>query len=384
MIYLDNAATSFPKAPGLAQAMVEHITNVAGNTGRSSYSGSVHNSMLIYETRDKLAQLLNSNDSSRFIFTKNATEALSIAILGSIKMGDNILISPLEHNSVMRPLSYLQVTKKINIHTFKLDDDMQVDMDDLIHQLNTNKINKVISTLTSNVSGTILPLEKINNICKKFSIDLIVDASQYVGYAPLDLTSLDAKAICFPGHKGLLGPSGTGVLWLGKDFQPHPLTFGGTGSKSESINQPDFLPDKYESGTPNITGICGLSTALDYLLDQGLANIRKKRVDVYTYLLDQITGIEEILIHGNQEIERQIGLLSFNIKDVPCSQVTYLLDRKNIAVRMGLHCAPQAHKFLETYKLGGSVRISPSSFTSKEEIDITIKTLKEIIYGFKR
>lgn len=384
MIYLDNAASSFPKAPGVSQALADHINNIAGNTGRSSYSGAVTNSLMIFETREKLAQLLNTGDSSRFIFTQNASHALNIAILGSVKAGDNILISPLEHNSVMRPLSYLQEHLAINIHTFKLKDNMDIDWEDFSQQIKSKKINKIITILASNVTGSILPIEKIASFCINSSIDLIVDASQYVGYAPLNLAKLNAQAICFPGHKGLLGPSGTGLLWLGDDFNPQALTFGGTGSKSESIIQPDFLPDKYEAGTPNITGIFGLSKALDYLLDYGLNKILEKRRQIYTYLLEKIADIDEIIIYSNQDIDRQIGLLSFNIKEMPCSKVTYQLDKKDIAVRMGLHCAPQAHRFINTYDLGGCVRMSPSSFTSEREIDTTVKTLKEIIYGFKR
>ncbi len=384
MIYLDNAATSFPKAPGLGKAIANHIEHVAGNTGRSSYSGAIKNSLLIFETREKLAELLNANDSSRFIFTKNATEALNSAILGSVKKAEKILISPLEHNSVMRPLTYLQAKRNIEIHSFKLDKNFNIDWLDFEYQLENHKIDKVITTIASNVSGSILPVNKISNICQKYNIDLIIDASQYVGYMPFDTSTVKAKAICFPGHKGLLGPSGTGLLYIADDFIFEPLTFGGTGSKSESIKQPDFLPDKYESGTPNISGICGLSTALDYLLEQGLDKIRNKRKEIYLYLLEQIRNLEEVIIYSNQDLERQIGILSFNIENMTPSEVTYQLDKKDIAVRMGLHCAPLAHKFINTYDIGGNVRISPSSFTSKEEIDITIKTLKEIIYGFKR
>lgn len=384
MIYLDNAATSYPKAPGVAEGIAWHINNSAGNTGRSSYKASVNNSLMIYETREKLADLLHCSDSSRIIFTNNATHALNMVILGSIKTGEKILVSPLEHNSVMRPLSYLKQTQNIEILTYKMNQDFTIDWLDFESQLKNNKIDKVITTISSNVTGTILPLEEISKLCSKYKIPLIIDASQYVGYHDLDLSNVEVSAVCFPGHKGLLGPSGTGALWFKEGFEFHALSFGGTGSKSESIFQPDFLPDKYEAGTLNICGIYGLSLALDYLIQEGIKNIREQRKEIISYLLRSLSEIDEAIIYSNKDLARQIGVISFNLKNITCSEVTYELDKKDIAVRMGLHCSPQAHKFIGTFDLGGTVRLSPGSFTRKEEIDQTIKILKEMIYGFKR
>ncbi len=384
MIYLDNAATSYPKAPGLGQGIAWHINNIAGNTGRSSYSGAVYNSKLIYETREKLSDLLGCPDSSQFIFTNNATHALNTAILGSIEAGERILVSPLEHNSVMRPLTYLQEKIDVKVFYYKLNKEFEVDWKNFQLQLQHNKITKVITTICSNVTGTILPVKQISELCACHRIPLIIDASQYIGYKKFDLTEIQASAVCFPGHKGLLGPSGTGLLWLNPDFHLDPIMFGGTGSKSDSIHQPNFLPDKYESGTPNISGLYGLSLALDYINKQGFENISKAREEIVGYLFHKIQEIEEIIIYSNLDLARQVGVLSFNQRNIPCSEVTHQLDRNEIAVRMGLHCAPQAHKFIGTYDLGGTVRISPSSFTTVEEIDKTIKILKEISYGFKR
>lgn len=384
MIYLDNAATSFPKAPGVAEGIAWHLNNVAGNTGRSSYKGAVQNSMMIYEAREKLAELLNCSDSSRIIFTNNATHSLNMVILGSIKAGERVLVSPLEHNSVMRPLSDLQQTKNIEVFTYKMNEELRIDWDDFESQLKNNNIDKVITTVCSNVTGTILPLQKISHMCAQYKIPLIVDAAQYVGYKDLDLSTLDISALCFPGHKGLLGPSGTGALWFKEGFEFTSLTFGGTGSRSESIRQPDFLPDKYESGTINISGIYGLSIALDYLIQKKIKNIREQRKEIITYLFKGMKEIEEVIVYSNKDIDRQIGVLSFNLKNIPCSEVTRQLDKEDIAVRMGLHCSPQAHKVIGTLQMGGTVRMSPGSFTTMEELDQTIKKLKEIIYGFKK
>lgn len=384
MIYLDNAATSFPKAPGVSVGIAWHINNIAGNTGRSSYQGAVKNSTIIYETREKLAEVIGCLDSTQIIFTNNATHALNMVILGSVKVGEKILVSPLEHNSVMRPLSYLQQSKNIEIFTYKMNQDFQVDLADFDYQLKHHNINKVITTICSNVTGTIFPIKEISQLCSKHQIPLIVDAAQFVGYEEIDLRDLEISALCFPGHKGLLGPSGTGALWFREDFEFQPLTFGGTGSKSDSLFQPDFSPDKYESGTMNISGIYGLSLALDYILQEKIKNIREQRKEIIAYLFQKIKDIEELIIYSNQDLDRQIGVISFNVQSIPCSEVTYQLDRSDIAVRMGLHCASQAHKFLGTIALGGTVRLSPSCFTTKSEIDLTIKTLKEIIYEFKR
>lgn len=384
MIYLDNAATAFPKAPGVAEGLAWHLNNVAGNTGRSSYKGAIKNSLMIYEAREKLAELLNCSDSSRIIFTNNATHSLNMVILGSIKQGERVLVSPLEHNSVMRPLSYLRQNREVEIITYKLNNNFEVDWDDFQFQLKHNKIDKVITTICSNVTGTIFPLQRISELCYKYKIPLIVDAAQYVGYKELDLKKLELSALCFPGHKGLLGPSGTGVLWFKEGFEFEPLMQGGTGSRSESILQPDFLPDKYESGTMNISGVYGLSLALDYLMKEGIGKLREQKKEIIGYLLKRMNEIEEAVIYSNTDLDRQIGVISFNFRDISCSEVTSLLDKKDIAVRMGLHCSPQAHKFIGTSELGGTVRISPSSFTTLDEIDQTIKILKEIIYGFKR
>lgn len=381
MIYLDNAATSFPKAPGVAEGVAWQINNVAGNPGRASYKSSLKIDSVICDVREKIVELLKLEDSSQVIITHNATHALNMVILGSIKPNETILISPLEHNSVMRPLSFLQQNRNIKLEYYKLGRDFTPDFEDLTEKLRSGSIDKVITTVCSNVTGTILPLQEISKICKANKIPLIVDASQLVGYEELDFSTISVSAICFPGHKGLLAPSGTGILWLAKDFEIDPLYFGGTGSRSGSILQPDFTPDKYESGTVNISGIYGLNIALDYLMKESVKKVRSTKNEIVEYLLTKMNELEEIIIYSNQDLARQIGVISFNCVGTTCSDVARFLDKQDIAVRMGLHCSPQAHQFINTLKLGGTVRLSPSYFTTQTEIDITINKLKEMIYG---
>lgn len=381
MIYLDNAATSFPKAPGVAESVAWQINNVAGNPGRASYKSSLKIDSVIYDVREKIIELLKLEDSSQVIITHNATHALNMVILGSIKSNETILISPLEHNSVMRPLSFLQQNRNIKLEYYKLDKNFNLDFEDFREKLQAGNIDKVITTACSNVTGTILPLQEISKICQTNKVPLIVDASQLIGYEELDFSTIPVSAICFPGHKGLLAPSGTGVLWLAKDFEIEPLYFGGTGSRSASISQPEFTPDRYESGTVNISGIYGLNIALDYLIKESVKKVRSAKNEVVEYLLAKMNEVEEIVIYSNQDLARQIGVISFNCVGTTCSEVARFLDKQDIATRMGLHCSPQTHQFINTLKLGGTVRLSPSYFTTQTEIDITINKLKEMIYG---
>lgn len=384
MIYLDNAATSFPKAPGVAEGVAWQLTNVAGNPGRASYKSSLKIDSVIFDVREKLTDLLKLEDSSQIILTHNATHALNMVILGSIKANETVLISPLEHNSVMRPLTYLQQNRNIKLEYYKLDKNFNLDFADFTEKIKSGKIDKVITTACSNVTGTILPLLEISRICKDHQVPLIVDASQLVGYEELDFSKIPVSAVCFPGHKGLLAPSGTGALWLAKEFEIEPLYFGGTGSRSSSLAQPEFTPDRYESGTVNITGIYGLNIALDYVMNESVKKMRSTKNEIVEHLLTKLNEIEEVVTYSNQDLLRQIGVISFNCVGVSCSEVARYFDRQNIAVRMGLHCSPQTHQFLDTLRVGGTVRLSPSYFTTKTEIDTTIIKLKEMIYGFNK
>ncbi len=384
MIYLDNAATSFPKAPGVGQAIAYHLNNIAGNAGRSSYKSAVKSSLFIFELRELIAQIIGVKKSSNIILTNNATQGLNTVILGSIKPDDVVMTTPLEHNSVERPLSYLKERRGISVCRIALNSDFSIDLDKFEEDLVQKAVNKVVFNACSNVTGSILAYQDIAAICYKHDIDFILDASQVVGYKHLNINPDHYSAICFPGHKGLLGPTGTGAFYFNDNFSFEPLSFGGTGSKSQDITQPNFCPDKYESGTLNMCGFYGLLTSLKYILSEGLDKIESKKREITGYFLDRLKTIQEVIIYSNQDLERQIGVISINVEGAFCSQIAKFLDKKEIAIRMGLHCAPNAHRFINTFDLGGTIRFSPGYFTTKEEIDNTINTLKEIIYDIRR
>jgi cysteine desulfurase family protein len=385
MIYLDNAATSYPKAPGVAEAVADHLLNFAGNVGRTSYKSSVNSSLAIYDLRESLASILGVGNSSRIILTNNATQALNTVILGAVENNDTILTTPFEHNSVLRPLTYLKVNRNIKIHNISIErNSLNIDIVKFEQDLKEKSIDKVIMTACSNVTGTIFPFPEIAEICYKHNIPFILDASQLVGYKKLNLLEDHYSAICFPGHKGLLGPTGTGAFWLHPNFNVSPLLYGGTGSKSDSIIQPEFMPDKYESGTLNLCGFYGLMTALNYINKIGMDKIESMKKNIISYLINSLKEIDEVIIYSNTDLEHQIGVLSINLNNIDCSRFTRELDRRDIASRMGLHCAPNSHRFLGTFDNGGTVRLSPSIFTLPEEIDKTIETIKEIIYEFRR
>ncbi len=374
MIYLDNAATSYPKAPGVAPAVAEFITSIGANAGRSSYRTAREASRIIYETRKLLAELLETSSEDRICFCLNTTQALNIAIKGLIKPGNTILTSPLEHNSVMRPLRWLESHQAVIIKQFRIKD-YEIDWQYLEEQMN-KKPDLLIFTAASNVNGYVLPYQEIARRARRRNIPVILDAAQIIGSLPVK--SDDYDVVCFPGHKGLLGPMGTGGLFVGKNVEIDSLIQGGTGSRSTEEFQPEELPDRLESGTPNIPGICGLKAGLEFILKTSLITIREKKRSITNYLLQELAAIEEINIHSQLSQEIQCGVVSITSRRWSISELAWELDKAEIASRMGLHCAPSAHKTIGTYNSGGTLRLSPGYFNTKEEIDQIISLLKEL------
>lgn len=376
MIYLDNAATSFPKAPGVGQAVYDYLSRVGANAGRASYKSAREASGLLFEARENLAALLGVSDDAQICFTSNATEALNTVILGAVKSGDTVLTSRLEHNSVMRPLRWLEATKDVKIIQFGLDENGDVNLDEFRDKLLFTP-DFVISTACSNVSGLIFPYQEIGRLTKEIGAKYILDASQLVGMYPFNVDE-NMDAVCFPGHKGLLGPSGTGAFYLKQGFQVKPLMFGGTGSRSEEEFQPDFLPDKFESGTPNLAGLAGLNTSLEFLLKTGISKLREHKLEIIAQLINGLEKIDHIKIHSPKNLEQQIGVISITSEKMDISELTAIMDKEDIALRMGMHCAPSAHKELDTFKQGGTVRLSPGYFTTSEEIEKVLEVLAKI------
>lgn len=374
MIYLDNAATSFPKAPGVADAVSRFITDIGANAGRSSYSTARQSARIIYQTRKLLAKLINAANSSNICFTMNTTQALNIALKGIIKPGFKVLTSPYEHNSVMRPLRQLESQINIILDFIKIND-YEIDWQHLQTQLE-QKPDLLIFTAASNVNGYLLPYQKIARMAHKYDIPVILDAAQALGSNPVDAADYDI--ICFPGHKGLLGPMGTGGLYVSESISLQSLMPGGTGSRSSSEYQPDEMPDLLESGTPNLPGLAGLQVSLQFILDTGIEAIAARKLQLASQLLQELANISSIIIHSPIDPNLQAGVVSFTSLKYSISDLAWEFDKADIACRMGMHCAPSAHKQLGTYADGGTLRLSPGYFNTDDDIDSVLELLKDM------
>ena len=376
-IYLDNGATSYPKAPGVAESISDYILNVGTNVGRGAYSQAYEAGNTVYETRELICKLFNFDKSENVIFTKNVTESLNILIKGLLKEGDHVIVSSMEHNAVMRPLNSL--SSKIEYTKVKCNDLGELYVKDVEAAIKANT-KAVIMTHASNVCGTILDLEGVGKLCKEKGIFFIIDSAQTAGFSDIDFYSLNADAIGFTGHKGLLGPQGIGGFIIGDKMLSETNTFieGGTGSLSDTEIQPDFMPDKFEAGTLNIPGIYGLNASLKYILDYGIKNIREKELHLLKHFIDGLEGINGIKLIGRKDTINRTGVLSLDFLYDDNGIVSHELSSKyGIMNRSGLHCAPSAHNTLGTFPKG-TVRLSLSHFTTIEEIDYTISSIKKL------
>jgi cysteine desulfurase family protein len=375
MIYLDNAATTFPKPDKVYQEMFDYMKTYAANPGRGAHNMSIMASTKVLETRQLIGNLFKIDDPFNIIFTSNATDSLNIAIKGILKNGDHVITTVLEHNSVLRPLNKL---KKDQITTTFLDMDENglIDLVKLKKSI-TKKTKAIIINHASNVIGTIQDIEKIGEIAKEKGVIFIVDGAQSAGVLDIDVKKCNIDLLAFPGHKGLLGPQGTGGLYIGPGINLETFKEGGTGSNSNSLEQPDFLPDRFESGTLNTPGIVGLGEGINYIFEEGIENIRRKEEALTDCLLLELIKLPFIKIYGNKSIENRCAVISFNIENMDSSLVGYELNKKGIAVRTGYHCAPLIHKALGTINYG-TVRVSFGYFNTFLEIECLIKALWEI------
>lgn len=375
MIYLDNAATSFPKPSEVYEEVLNCMKNYCANPGRGSHDMSVESALKIMETRALICELFNINNPFNLVFTSNATESLNIGIKGILNKGDHVISTVIEHNSVLRPLhslsnngveiSLVGVDKAGYLNTFDIEDEIKA---------NTKMI---IINHSSNVLGTLQDIKKIGQIAKKNGILFMVDASQSAGLIPIDVEKNFIDLLAFSGHKGLLGPQGTGGLFIREGIKLKNFKEGGTGSNSHFMMQPDFIPDKFESGTLNTPGIAGLSEGLKFIKKIGINNIRKHHDELMYFLLEEMKKLDYIKIYGNTSVMERNTVLSINVEGIDSSIVGELLNERKIAVRTGYHCTPLIHDVIGT-EYAGTVRISPGFFNTLEEIEILIKAIKEI------
>ena len=377
--YFDNAATSWPKPRSVMRAMEAYFRRGGGNPGRSGHIKAVDAGRVVLETREIIAKLFNVRDSSRIVFTKNATEALNIAIHGFVREGDHVVTTSMEHNSVMRPLRFLE-ERGARVNVVQSDPEGRVDADALSRELEKNT-RLLIFTHASNVTGTINDIEAVGKLCRERSVPLLVDAAQTAGVIPVDVEKLSCDFLAFSGHKGLLGPQGTGGLFIREGISLDSVMQGGTGSLSDREVQPDFLPDRYESGTLNVIGIAGLAAGVRFLLQRGVQSVQKHDRELLALFFNAIGSDERIRTYGKGKGSEQTGVLSLNIAGLSPSKVGDLLDRRyGIMTRIGLHCAPGAHRSIGTFP-DGTVRFSWGLFTRKREVLYAARALREIAAG---
>ncbi|MBN2657613.1 MAG: aminotransferase class V-fold PLP-dependent enzyme [Spirochaetales bacterium] len=378
LIYLDNSATSYPKAPGVAEAVRDNLLS-CGTSGRASYDQALEGSRVLYDCRRNLASLFSLPDSSRIVLNSGATESLNTVIKGFLKPGMRALTSRGEHNSVMRPLNALKGHGNV-LDRFNCRSDGTADLDDYRTRLKS-KPDLVVLCHSSNVSGAVFPVEVMIKDAHEAGALVCLDGAQSAGHKSINLSELDADFYCFAGHKGLLGPAGTGGFYIKEGIEIGSLMEGGTGSASQEEIQPRFLPDLYESGTRNIPGLAGLRASTAFLLETGVDVIGKKEMDLSLRLIEGLKSIEGITVAGPRNPALRNSVVSFFHDRVDISELAEELDDAGIAQRMGLHCAPSAHKSLGTYDRGGTIRFSPGYFNSDEDIDSALEAVREIVNG---
>lgn len=376
MIYLDNAATTFPKPKEVYNAVLDCMENYGANPGRAGHKLAMRAGRVIYECRENVAKLLNVSNPMNIVFTHNATDSLNLAIKGVVKSGDHIITTSVEHNSVIRPIKALE-KKGVENTIVKCDKYGQLNIEDIKKAIKPNT-KLIVTTHASNVCGTIIDIEAIGNIAKENNILYLVDASQTLGVYDVDVQKLNVDMVVAPGHKCLLGPQGTGILYIREGLEVDILKEGGTGSNSEELFQPNMMPDRYESGTHNTPGIAGLNAGVKFVLETGIDKIRHHEEHLCEYMIKRLSEIPNIKIYGPLDSKKRAAVISINIGDIDSGELTFLLDDMyDIATRSGIHCSPLAHETLGTL-IQGTVRFSLGYFNTKEDIDKTVDALMEI------
>ena len=365
-MYLDNAATSFPKPEKVYEAVLRVMRDIGASPGRGGYRTSLEAGRILFQAREAAARLFSIADSSRVIFTHNATGALNLALHGILAAGDHVVTTSMEHNSLLRPLYALR-NKGVELTIVPAAPDGVVSAEDLRRAVQVNTRMIAVSHV-SNVCGAIQPIERLAELCREAKALFLVDAAQSAGYLPIDVQSLAIDLLAVPGHKGLLGPSGTGLLYVAPHVSLTPVIQGGTGSHSTAEEQPHAMPDGFEAGTHNISGIAGLQAGIEFVLEQGLSAIRHHEQALLNQAEQALRGIPGVTIYGPSDSSGRCSALSFAATGVDPSLLATELDHGfDISVRAGLHCAPLAHLTLGTLP-GGTTRLSPGWFTTREDI----------------
>ena len=381
-IYLDNGSTTFPKPPAVAEAVYRYLTESGSNIGRGNYSRAYAVEDQIFETRELLCTLFHGPDCRNVIFTKNVTESLNVILKGLLRPGEHVLTSSMEHNAVMRPLT--QLTKRgVTFSRVPCAADGRLRLEAMEGLVRENT-RAVVMTHASNVCGTVLPIAAVGDFCQRHGLLFIVDSAQSAGVLPIDMEAMHIDALAFTGHKGLLGPQGTGGFVLGERIVPHlePLLSGGTGSLSHTEEVPDFLPDRFEAGTMNLPGLLGLRAALLWLEETGREHILRHELDLTERFLQGLAPLEaagRLRVLGPRGREGRTGVVSLQTLTQDPAQAAFRLDQEfGIQTRVGLHCAPAAHRTLGTFPTG-TIRFSPGWWNTEEDVAAALAALEEIL-----
>ena len=380
-IYLDNGATSFPKPPAVAQAMLQYMTEVGASINRGVYGSAQAAGMTTLMLREGLCRLFHHSDPTHCVLTAGNTMGLNMVLRGWLRPGDHCLVSSVEHNAVMRPLHDL-AEQGVTFDRIPCDRDGHLNPADIPALIRPNT-RLLVMAHGSNVSGAVQDAMAVGAICHEHGIPFVLDAAQTAGHWPIDFEAMHLSALSVPGHKGLMGPSGIGALLLSADFAKKltPILTGGTGSASDSEAQPDYMPAKFESGTPNLPGIYGFHAAVDFILDTGVEVLQEREHQLTKYFLDKLRDVKDIRLAGPWDLENRVGVISVDFAQVDNAEAAYRLEQDyGILTRCGLHCAPSAHKTLGTFPQG-TVRFSVGHYTTETEIDTAVQAIAEIAQG---
>ncbi len=377
-LYFDNAATSWPKPESVYSSAENQMRNAFGNPGRSGHTRTLEADRLLYKTREAVAGLFNINDPARIAFSLNATDALNTALKGYLEEGYHVIHTAMDHNSVLRPLGRLCKEGKITTTTIPCSTKGYPDLDFLDNAFKPETRLLVINH-ASNVTGTLAPLKDMIITAHKHNAFVLIDAAQTAGSMAIDVEDFDIDMLAFTGHKGLLGPTGTGGLYVKPGINLKPLREGGTGSQSELDSHPESMPERLEAGTLNSTGLAGMLKGIEYILDRGLGNIKEHESNLRKYLYNSLAELPGINLYGPAAGDESSCIVSATISNTDSGEIGYILESSyNVLCRTGLHCAPLAHKALGTFP-EGTIRFSPGIFTSKEDVDYLVKSMKEIL-----
>ncbi len=377
-LYFDNAATSWPKPEAVYKAAEIQMRQACGNPGRSGHTRTLEADRLIYRTREAAARLFNISDPARVVFTYNATDALNIALKGFLKAGDHVLYTAMDHNSVLRPLGRLRRDELITSTMIPCSDQGYPDLDYLEHSYRPETSLLVINH-ASNVTGAIAPLSDMIASAHKRGIKVLVDAAQTAGVVPIDTQKEEIDFLAFTGHKGLLGPTGTGGLYVSSGLDLNPLREGGTGSQSEMDLHPASMPERLEAGTLNSSGLAGLLEGITFILNTGVEEIQKSESHLRQYLYTKLQSINALTLYGPGDSGQAAAVVSFTLENADSGEIGYILESSyGILCRTGLHCAPLAHQAIGTFP-EGTVRLSPGFFTAEKDIDYLVNALNEIV-----